>query len=116
ASPPSQWYRLKKLLHRNKGSAIAATVILFSLVGGIAGTTLGLVRAERARQAEVAQRQIAETKEQEAVAEKAKALAAADQERQARVREAEQRQLAEERKQQAEANEKRAVAEKQIAE
>jgi serine/threonine protein kinase len=52
ASPPSAVYRLRKGLRRHKGVAIAACVILLSLVGGIVGTSWGLVKAEDARQAE----------------------------------------------------------------
>ncbi len=88
AYPPSAVYRLKKFARRNKGPVLAASIILLLLVGGIVGTTAGLIQAR----------------------------AATEQERLARGREAEQRQLAEEQKQIAEANEKTAVAEKQIAE
>jgi serine/threonine protein kinase/tetratricopeptide (TPR) repeat protein len=95
ACPPSRRYRLGKSLRRHKGPVLAAGLVLLALVGGMAGTSCGLLRAERAWQAE-AQR--------------------AEGERQARVAEAEQRGLAEERKELAEANEKRAVAEKQVAE
>jgi serine/threonine protein kinase len=52
ASPPSAIYRLGKGLRRHKAAAIAACVILLSLVGGIVGTSWGLVKAEDARQAE----------------------------------------------------------------
>jgi serine/threonine protein kinase/tetratricopeptide (TPR) repeat protein len=52
ASPPSAVYRLRKGLRRHKAAAIAACVILLSLVGGIVGTSWGLVKAEDARQAE----------------------------------------------------------------
>jgi len=49
ACPPSATYRLKKFLRRNKGPVLAAALVLFALVGGIVGTTWGLVReAERA--------------------------------------------------------------------
>jgi eukaryotic-like serine/threonine-protein kinase len=52
ACPPSAGYRLKKFVRRNKGPVVAAAIVLLTLVGGIVGTTLGLVRAEQARQAE----------------------------------------------------------------
>ena len=64
-------------------------------MGGIIGTTSGLVRAEWARQAEESQGLIAEANEREARAQEAKARAAAVRERLARIREAEQRLLAE---------------------
>jgi serine/threonine protein kinase/tetratricopeptide (TPR) repeat protein len=52
AVPPSAGYRLRKFVRRNKGPAVAAATVLLTLLGGIAGTSVGLVRAERARQAE----------------------------------------------------------------
>jgi WD40 repeat protein/serine/threonine protein kinase len=51
AGPPSARYRLGKFLRRHKGPVIAAAVVLFALVAGTIGTTIGLVRAELARQA-----------------------------------------------------------------
>jgi serine/threonine protein kinase/tetratricopeptide (TPR) repeat protein len=48
ACPPSAAYRLRKFARRNKGPVLAATVVLLTLVGGIVGTTIGLVRATRA--------------------------------------------------------------------
>ena len=51
AVPPSAGYRLKKFLKRNKGPVVVASLVALVLVGGIVGTTLGLVRAERATQA-----------------------------------------------------------------
>jgi non-specific serine/threonine protein kinase/serine/threonine-protein kinase len=54
AAPPSASYRMGKLIRRNKGPVIAASLVLLVLVVGIIGTTLGLVQAERARRAEAA--------------------------------------------------------------
>jgi serine/threonine protein kinase/WD40 repeat protein len=45
ACPPSVWYRLRKFLRRNKRPALAAAVVALALVGGILGTTLGMIRA-----------------------------------------------------------------------
>jgi serine/threonine protein kinase len=45
ACPPSSAYRLRKFLRRNKAIVLAVTVMLLSLVGGIVGTTWGLLRA-----------------------------------------------------------------------
>jgi hypothetical protein len=57
AGPPSVRYRLGKYLRRHRGPVLAAAVVLVALLGGITGTTIGLVRAEQARQqAEEAQR------------------------------------------------------------
>jgi tetratricopeptide (TPR) repeat protein len=66
ACPPSAGYRLRKFLRRNKGPVLAASVVLLALVAGMIGTTLGLLRAERARQ--VAERKEHEAKEQAAIA------------------------------------------------
>jgi len=56
AGPPSATYRLRKLLSRNRGAVLATATVLLALVGGIVGTTTGLVRAERARHNESAAR------------------------------------------------------------
>jgi hypothetical protein len=52
ARPPSVTYRLGKFLKRHKGPVVAATLLLLALVAGMAGTTLGLIRADKARAAE----------------------------------------------------------------
>jgi serine/threonine protein kinase/tetratricopeptide (TPR) repeat protein len=52
ASPPSTAYRLKKFLRRHRGPVLSASAILLMLVGGIVGTTVGLVRAQKAGRAE----------------------------------------------------------------
>jgi serine/threonine protein kinase len=49
ACPPSVSYRLGKFLRRHKGPVLAAALVLLVLVGGIIGTTIGLIRAERQR-------------------------------------------------------------------
>ena len=91
ACPPSVRYRLGKLLRRRRGPAIAAALVLLAVLGGIVGTSWGLVRAERAlqtaeqaRQAESGQRRIAQTKEHDAELEKGNALAAAQEEKKAK--------------------------------
>jgi serine/threonine protein kinase/tetratricopeptide (TPR) repeat protein len=68
ASPPSARYRLRKFMRRHRGPVLAAAIIAVLLVGGIAGTSVGFLRADRLRQ-------VAENKEQEARGEKAKAEA-----------------------------------------
>jgi serine/threonine protein kinase/tetratricopeptide (TPR) repeat protein len=52
AGPPSAGYRLRKFLRRNRGRVLAASLVLVALLGGIVGTTVGLVRAVQARNAE----------------------------------------------------------------
>jgi tetratricopeptide (TPR) repeat protein len=47
ASPPAPGYRLKKFLRRHRGAVLSACVILLLLAGGIVGTAVGLVRAQK---------------------------------------------------------------------
>src|SRR5262249_10335547 len=54
ACPPSTVYRLEKFVRRNRGPVWAAGVVLLTLLGGVVGTTLGLVRADQAWRAETA--------------------------------------------------------------
>jgi serine/threonine protein kinase/tetratricopeptide (TPR) repeat protein len=49
ACPPSAVYRIKTFVRRNKGPVLAASLVLLMLIGGIAGTSFGLIRADRAR-------------------------------------------------------------------
>ncbi|CAN5189702.1 hypothetical protein BH10PLA2_BH10PLA2_20520 [soil metagenome] len=70
ACPPSRVYVIRKFWRRNKGTALAVAVVALSMVGGIAGTSWGMVRAGRARNEEAAQRQRAEANEKKALAEK----------------------------------------------
>ena len=48
ACPPSRIYQLKKLIRKNQGKVVAASVVLIALVIGIIGTTWGLFRATSA--------------------------------------------------------------------
>ena len=73
ARPPSTSYRMGKFLQRNKGPVVAAGIVVLSLIGGIVGTAIGLVRATHAegisRQAAVnadTARQAAEKNERDA--------------------------------------------------
>ncbi len=67
ACPPSAIYRLKKFVRRNKGTVIAAGLLLLALLVGIAGTSYGLLRADQ-------QRVRAEENEKQANAERQKAI------------------------------------------
>jgi serine/threonine protein kinase/WD40 repeat protein len=49
ACPPSAAYRLRKLVRRHRGPVLAASLLVLALMGGIIGTTWGLVRAANAR-------------------------------------------------------------------
>src|SRR5262249_15946255 len=55
ACPPSRGYRARKFLRRSRGAVLAASVLLLALLGGVIGTTAGLLRAQheaaQARQA-----------------------------------------------------------------
>jgi WD40 repeat protein len=61
ARPPSASYRAAKFLRRHKGPVVAAGLLLLALIGGIAGTSWGLFRAEE-RRAEAVQAQAAEAR------------------------------------------------------
>jgi serine/threonine protein kinase len=47
AAPPSRVYRLRKFVRKHKAGAIAASLVLLTLLAGIAGTTWGLFEARR---------------------------------------------------------------------
>jgi WD40 repeat protein/tRNA A-37 threonylcarbamoyl transferase component Bud32 len=49
AGPPSAGYRLRKFLRRHRGAVAAAGLVLLALVGGIIGTTWGMIRATDAQ-------------------------------------------------------------------
>jgi serine/threonine protein kinase len=113
ARPPSAGYRLSKFLKRNKGPVIAAALVLFALLAGVAGTTVGMIRAGRAAEAERLAKLDAE-------AEQVKALQAAEAEKAAK-QEAErektnaQQAAAAEKAAKLEANRKRKEAERNLA-
>jgi serine/threonine protein kinase/tetratricopeptide (TPR) repeat protein len=52
ACPPTISYRLGKLVGRHKGPVLAVSLVLLALVAGIIGTTLGLLQARAAAEAE----------------------------------------------------------------
>jgi serine/threonine protein kinase/tetratricopeptide (TPR) repeat protein len=49
ARPPSRGYRLRKFIRRNRPQVIAASLVLVTLLAGIAGTTVGLLHARQQR-------------------------------------------------------------------
>jgi hypothetical protein len=106
AHPPSTAYRLRKFVRRHRAQVLAASLVLLALVAGMVGTTLGLVQANRAAEAERSARKEAE--EQQRLAEQAAA-----QERQAKVREAKRADGEQQAKLEAEA--KRQEAERNLA-
>ena len=50
AGPVTAAYRIKKFVRRNRGQVIAAGLVLFALLAGIAGTTFGLFEAKKQEQ------------------------------------------------------------------
>jgi serine/threonine protein kinase/tetratricopeptide (TPR) repeat protein len=98
AGPPTTAYRLKKFLIRNRVRVAVAVMLSLALIGGLIGTSWGWLEAkrqteiavreadakEKARAAEVTQRQRAEVREREAVEAKHQAERAAESERLAR--------------------------------
>jgi WD40 repeat protein len=48
ACPPSLGYRVGKVVRRHKGAVLAASLVLLALVGGIIGTTWGMLHARDA--------------------------------------------------------------------
>jgi serine/threonine protein kinase len=116
ARPPSTRYRLHKFVRRNQGRVVAAALVLLALVGGLIGTTLGLLEARRQRDgAEQARRDEAVQREK-ADAERARAVAERDEKEKARVAAAEQRRLAQANEQKAKEERDRAEREKRSAE
>jgi WD40 repeat protein len=90
ACPPSLRYRLQKFLRRNKSLVLTVTAIFVLLCGGIIGTTLGLLQAQRSE--EYAQHEAWQAGQERDEANKAR-LAAVE----AREAEKVQRKLAEDR-------------------
>ncbi len=57
AGKPSTVYQLRKFVRRNRGTVIAAAMVFLSLIAGVIGTGIGFMRTEKARLAEVKQRE-----------------------------------------------------------
>jgi serine/threonine protein kinase len=72
AGPPGAGYRIRKFVRRHRKPVLAAALVLFALVAGLAGTTWGLVRAEIARQ-DAESARLAEGEARRQAAEQAKA-------------------------------------------
>jgi len=57
AGPPTVQYKLRKFARRNRGPLVAVALVLLVLLGGVVGTTIGLIEARRQRdEAELARR------------------------------------------------------------
>jgi eukaryotic-like serine/threonine-protein kinase len=68
AGPPGARYRIRKFVRRNRGRVIAAGLVLVALVAGMAGTTVGLIRADHHRRLADAERVRAEQAEPDTLA------------------------------------------------
>jgi serine/threonine protein kinase/tetratricopeptide (TPR) repeat protein len=64
AHPPSLRYPLTKFVRRHRGPVLAAALVVLALVGGVVGTTWGLIRANAAAAAEGLAKRDAEDKKQ----------------------------------------------------
>jgi serine/threonine protein kinase len=129
AGPPSTTYKLRKFVQRNRPQVIAASLVLLTLLGGIAGTTIGLILANESAAAAQLAKEDADTKRSEAeqarVSEakraeserlaKLDALAKTAEAERATVRAEAGEKLAGERLVLVDAEKKKAVEEKQIA-
>lgn len=73
ACPPKLAYRLQKIMRRHKGPMLAGTILVLAMVGGIIGTTWGMVRARNAQADAVSESQ----QKEKALEEKGAALVAA---------------------------------------
>ncbi len=60
ARPPGTGYRLRKLVNRNRGPALATSLVLLAVLAGIVGTAWALVQARRQREAAIHEREAAE--------------------------------------------------------
>ena len=61
ACSPSAGYRLRKLVRRNKGPVLAASMVVLALVVGLIGTTWAMVRATDAEAEAVSETKLKET-------------------------------------------------------
>lgn len=75
AAAPSRMYRARKFVRRHRGPVIASVAVLLALIGGIIGTTVGLIG--QARQRAIAERERSESQRQEKLAKEQTAVAEA---------------------------------------
>ena len=61
ARPPTAGYRLRKFIRKHRAGVIATSLVAVALVGGIVGTTLGMLRAFKAEETAENRRKQAET-------------------------------------------------------
>ena len=92
ARPPSTWYQAQKFARRNRGLVASLVAIGIALVGGIAGTTYGLIKANT--KAELAETEQGRAQRNEERAVEAERLASASAQRARDAQAASQFQLA----------------------
>jgi eukaryotic-like serine/threonine-protein kinase len=68
ACPPSTVYRFKKFVRRNKGTMVAAGLVLAALVSGVTGTSIGMWRAEHSKREALAEKKRAKEAEAQTLA------------------------------------------------
>ena len=95
ARPPSAGYRVQKFATRHKGGVIAASLVFLTFIGGIVGTSIGMVQAQKARKAESKRAEGERLAKLDAQENERLAIAAAAKERAARLEEERQRKFAE---------------------
>lgn len=78
AVPPSLGYRLRKAYRRNRAAVLTVATVVLMLVGGVAGTTWGMVRASAAREAEAAEKERAVRERDEARRQRTRTRAVVD--------------------------------------
>ena len=75
AHPPGVGYRLKKFVRRYRAQVLAGSLVLITLLAGIAGTTFGLIQANKSAAAERLAKQDAERRRADAEWQKGRAEA-----------------------------------------
>ncbi len=78
AGPPRATYRIQKFLWRNRWATAAVSLLLLTLVGGIVGTSIGLVQASQGRAAAGQALQVAEHQRDRAERHYQQAMSAVD--------------------------------------
>ncbi len=78
AGPPSATYRMRKFLWRNRWATTAVTLLIVSLIGGVVGTSLGLIRAANSQAATSQALEVAKQQRDRAERHYQRALSAVD--------------------------------------
>ena len=86
ARPPSNLYRLQKIVQRHRMAFASASAVVIALVGGIAFSTQQALRARKAELAQISLREAAEKNRERAEQERRRAESAQAQERELRLK------------------------------